>query len=161
MKIGIGVVISICRFIDSCCGCSLICGEGFELLSNRTANLLNKADFLLKRSFASEFENRRQTNITTIWTERPGIPCFVLSMSFKKELTKKPKANMMFSFVKGMRLDMTICCPCPLVECLFPAGLIFLSLLFAIISAQIRHAVVKYASTAKGKAPSKSFSEPM
>ena len=60
------------------------------------------AERRIKYSFASECET-----IETIWMERFGIAICVLAIDLTNAMIRQPKANMIFSFVKGIRLDMT------------------------------------------------------
>ena len=76
-------------------------------------------------------------------------------------LEKKLKANRRLSVVKGMRLGMTIFLLRFLVRVFDLSGLFFLFLVFAIISEETIHAVVKKAMIANINSPSYSFSIPI
>ena len=75
-------------------------------------------------------------------------------------MIRQTKANMIFSFVKGIRLAMTKFLDRFLLD-FTPVGLILRFLVLAIISEQIKHAVVTKPRIEKGSAPLTSFSDPM
>ena len=130
-----------------------------SLFINRS-NHLNTTDRRLKWFLASEFENSRQSSIATIWMERFGIPIWVLWITLTNAIIRQPKANMMLSFVKGIRLDMTKFLDLFWLD-LTPVGLILRFLVLAMISEQIKQAVVTKPRIEKGRAPLTSFSDPM
>ena len=93
---------------------------------------LQAANFLLAWRLASGLVKTSSSSITFMCRDRLGTPTWVGSNSFMMAPKTKSKARIKLSFVKGIRLDMTMFLPCfPLVV---GVGLIFFLLVLATTS---------------------------